>query len=182
MGYCPEDLPHQLAGRIITPIYDIDGTLVALSTRHLDRDHPARFWHESFDKSLYLYALNWAKDRIQESDKVILVEGEFDVAAMYQATFPIVVGVCGGTLSLYQISLLARYCKNFYLMFDGDQAGREATERAMKIYRTNDLDIYGLNFFPVELPAELDPDDVLRKYGRTLIVEKLKDSTKKAKS
>ena len=182
MGYCPSDLHHQLAGRIITPIYDLDGELIAVSTRHLDRDHPQRFWHESFDKGLYVYGLNWAKEAIQDSDKVIFVEGEFDVAAMYQAIFPIVVGACGGTISLYQISLVARYCKNFYLMFDGDRAGQEAANRAMHIYRSNDLDIYGLKFFPCLLPEELDPDDVLKKYGRGRIVESLKDATKKAKS
>ena len=131
VGYCPEDINHRLRGRIITPIYDAYKNLIALSTRHLDKSHPKRFWHESFEKRFYLYGLYYAKKFITKYNRVILVEGEFDVMALHSNGFPMTIGMCGSALTLFQIALLSKYCSYFYLLFDGDEAGRKSIKRAM---------------------------------------------------
>ena len=83
IGYCPPDINHEVRGRIITPIYDPYGELVAISTRHLDRNNKHRFLHESFEKGFYLYGLYYAKKNIQRTNKVIVVEGECDVSSLH---------------------------------------------------------------------------------------------------
>jgi len=176
VGYCPPEVPHQICGRIITPIYDVDGNLIVLSTRHLDKDHPCRFWHESFDKGSYLYSLNHAKYDIRIKDKVILVEGEFDVMALHSYGFKMTVGILGSSVTLFQIALLSRYCSEFYLLFDGDSAGKAATERAMKLYKDNKIKSYGIKFLPVFLPDGDDPDDFLLREGPHNLKNKLAES------
>ena len=175
-GYCPEKINHPLCGRIITPIYDIFGNIVAISSRHLDKNHSNRFWHESFDKGSYLYGLLYAKEFIIKYKKVILVEGEFDVAALHSSGFKMTVGVCGSALTVFQVAMLSRYCSNMYVMFDGDKRGKEAIRRTKKIYSKYDLVSYGINFYPVYLPGNKDPDEYIRMEGRKKLQELLKQS------
>jgi DNA primase len=176
IGYCPEDVNHQVRGRIITPIYDAYNHLVALSTRHLDENFKPRFWHESFDKGSYLYGLNHAKDTIQNVQKVIIVEGEIDVLSLFSYGFTMSVGMSCSSLTLFQISLIARYCHEFYLLFDGDSPGKTAIDRMMRFYSKENLKSFGLNFYPVYLPEGHDPDDFLNKYGAKELKLKLKES------
>lgn len=123
------------------------------------------FWHESFDKGSYLYGLNWAKDSIIRYKKAIVVEGEFDVAAMHSYGFTMTVGVCGSTFTLAQASLLARYCQEVYFMFDNDSSGVNGLKRVMKLHKNNYLDSYGIRYAPVNLPVGKDPDNVLKSVG-----------------
>ena len=176
MGYCPPDVDHEVRGRIITPIYETYGELIALSTRHLNKTHPQRFLHESFDKGSYLYGLCYAKEIIQRTSKVIIVEGEFDVACFHSYNFAMTVGLCGSAFSLFQMTLLFRFCSNFYLMFDGDEAGRKAIKKAMKDYDKYNLASYKIQFIPVYLPEGVDPDEFLLKGGRKKMIEKLRIS------
>jgi len=176
VGYCPQDIDHRLRGRIITPVYDEYKNLIILSTRHLDKTHPNRFWHESFEKKLYLYGLCYAKEFIIRYNRVIIVEGEFDVMALHSNGFPMTVGICGSALSLFQIALLSKYCSYFYFLFDGDEAGRDAMERAKGIYDKYYLNVYDIHFIPVYLPKDMDPDDAIKKYGSKKLKEKLKEA------
>jgi len=166
-GYCPMSVNHQLRGKLITPIYDVYGGLVAVSTRSMtcQKGDPGYFWHESFDKGSYLYGLNWAKESIIRYGKVIIVEGEFDVAAMHDFGFTMTVGVCGSTFTLSQASLLARYCKEVYLMFDNDPSGQNGIRRTMKLCIDHYLDSYGIKYIPTNLPLGKDPDKLLRTEG-----------------
>lgn len=174
MGYCPSDVNHEVRGRIITPIYETYGELVAISTRHLDKNHYQRFLHESFDKGSYLYGLYHAKKAIQKYNKVIIVEGECDVACYHSFGFNMTIGLCGSAFTLFQIALLSRYCKNFYLLFDGDQAGRDSIKRALRDYDKYNLKAYGLKFIPVYLPDKVDPDDFLINNKKKNTIEKLR--------
>lgn len=179
MGYCPPSSGHQLRGRIITPIYDPSDGLVALSTRHLDPDHPNRFWHEVFDKGSYLYGLPQAKYTIQSVNKAIIVEGEFDVIALHMMGFKMTVGVCGSALTLFQIGLLSRYCSEIYLLFDADDAGKEAMRRADVMYKREALEGYGIQFFSVRMPKGMDPDEFVFTNGRDALKERLIESKEK---
>jgi DNA primase len=174
IGYCPLEVDHELRGRIITPIYDTYGEMVAISTRHMNKDQKFRFWHESFDKGSYLYGLHQAKDTIRKFNKVIIVEGEFDALAFHSYGFTMTVAVSGSAFTLFQVSLLSRYCTNFYLMFDGDVAGRKSIERTMAMYDKYCLGAYGLKFIPVYLPKDIDPDEYLFSEGTVGVREKLK--------
>jgi len=176
IGYCPLDVNHEVRGRIITPIYGTYGELIALSTRHLDRSIKQRFLHESFDKGSYLYGLCYAKEAIRESNKVIVVEGEFDVACFHSLGFGMTVGLCGSAFTLFQISLLAKYCIDYYLLLDGDGAGRSTTERLIKDYDKYGLSAFKLNFIPVFLPKGIDPDEYLINNGRKAMIKKFKIS------
>ena len=176
IGYCPENTYHDLAGRIITPIYDIYGETVAISTRHLDKNHKMRFWHESFDKGSYLFGLHRAKEAIRKYNKVIIVEGEFDTIAYHSYGINMTVGCCGSALTLFQIAFLSRYCTDIYLMFDGDVAGRKSTKRIMEMKDRYSLDVYGLNFIPVYLPKDTDPDDFLFEVGAKGVANALKEA------
>ena len=161
------DINHQLRGRLISPIYDVYGDLVAVSTRSLfkQKGDVGYFWHERFDKGSYLYALNWAKDSILKYKKVIIVEGEFDVASMHDFGFTMTVGVCGSTFTLSQASLLARYCKEVYLMFDNDPSGNSGIRRVMKLCKDYYFESYGIKYIPIHLPIGKDPDKVLKNDG-----------------
>ena len=179
IGYCPLEVDHELRGRIITPIYDTYGEMVAISTRHMNKDQKFRFWHESFDKGSYLYGLHQAKDTIRKFNKVIIVEGEFDALAFHSYGFTMTVAVSGSAFSLFQVSLLSRYCTNFYLMFDGYVAGRKSIERTMAMYDKYCLSAYGLKFIPVYLPKDIDPDEYLFSEGENGVKEKLREARDK---
>lgn len=165
IGYCPRVINHQICGRIITPIYDAYKNLIVISTR-LPYAAPLRFWHEQFDKGSYLYGIHLAKKSIINSNKVVLVEGEFDVAAMHFNGFTQTVGICGSAFTLFQVALLSKYASYFYLLFDGDTAGEDARDRAMKMYNDNFLRGYNIHFIPVKIPGGLDPDDFIKQNGR----------------
>jgi len=179
MGYCPIDVDHDVRGRIITPIYDAYMNLIAISTRHLIQKR--NFLHEPFIKGSYLYGLCYAKKAIQRTNNVIIVEGEFDVAYFHSFGFDMTIGLCGSAFSLFQMALLSKYCTNYYLMFDGDEAGRNSIKRAMKDYDKYDLAAYKINFIPVYLPAKTDPDEYLMKEGRRNMIDKLKISKEDCK-
>lgn len=176
IGYCPENVSHQLRGRIITPIYSTYDDLVAISSRHMDKEHKNRFWHESFDKGSYLYGLNSAKEKILETNKSIIVEGEFDVLTLHSFGLTIAVGICGSALSIFQIGLLSRFCSDFYFILDGDESGKKSMQKIGDIFKKYSLSDYGLKFFPVYLPKGLDPDDFVRKYGKNEFIQKMKNS------
>lgn len=160
LGYVPSwvrnpfDDPHELAGRITIPIRNQYGDIVAFSSRDWrENAHNRGFWHESFEKSNYLYGLNVAKDAIIRNRKVVLVEGEIDVMSMHRLGFNMTVGILGSALSAYQISLLGRYCQEFFLAFDGDKAGALTMKKALEIYQAKRLDAIELKFIPVRFPA-----------------------------
>jgi len=180
-GYCPKDVDHQLNGRIIVPVYDAYGGLVALSTRHIEEDHSIRFWHEKYHKSYFLYALNFAKKNMLKRNKVILVEGEFDTASLHSFGFDFTIGVCGSAFSLVQAVSIARYCSNVYLLFDGDSAGRHAIDNAMKMcdeYGFDKRSSPAFNFIPVYLPDGIDPEDYVKSEGPNGMIELLKKAKK----
>jgi len=174
IGYCPSDVEHEARGRIITPIYETYGELVAISTRHLNVNHSARFMHETFEKGFYLYGLYYAKEAIQRTNKVIIVEGECDVACFHSFGFDMTVGLCGSAFSLFQMALLSRFCSNFYFLLDGDEAGRKATQRALDNYKKYSLEVYKLKFIPTYLPDGSDPDNFLIGGGKKNMIEKLR--------
>jgi DNA primase len=112
-----------MEGRIVIPIHNDDGILVAYAGRSLDQSEPRYKFPARFRKSLVLFNLHQA---IRHGKAVIVVEGFFDCLNLYQAGFPCVVALMGCSLSQRQELLLQNHFQHVTLMLDGDKAGRRA--------------------------------------------------------
>lgn len=120
-----------LRGRIVIPIHNDRGELVAYAGRAIDAQEPKYRFPAGFRKSLVLFNLHRAL--ATGTSTVIVVEGFFDSLAVHQAGYPAVVGLMGSTLSRYQADLLTRHFDRVVLLLDGDEAGRQG---AMSIAQT----------------------------------------------
>lgn len=114
-----------MEGRIVTPIHDENGALVAYAGRSLDSSAPKYRLPPRFRKSHVLFNLNRAAGK---GKRVVLVEGFFDAIRVHQAGLPCVVAMMGCSLSLRQEELLKGYFDSVVLLLDGDAAGRRASE------------------------------------------------------
>ena len=184
LGYVPSRVnniygdPHEFAGRIVLPIRNSYGDLVALSSRDFREGARNKFFHEQFKKSNCLFALDIAKASIIKNNKVIVVEGELDVMKMYSVGIKYTVGTWGSSFSIKQVSLLARYCQEIFLLFDGDDAGRNVIRRSMKMNITYGLDGSGITLIPSYLPDGFDPDDFIKENGKDEMIKLLRRSKK----
>ncbi len=113
-----------LAGRIVIPIHNEDGVLVAYAGRALDDAEPKYRFPTRFRKSLVLFNLHRA---VRHGKRVVIVEGFFDCFKVHQAGLPCVVALMGCSLSRHQTDLLERYFSEAVLLLDGDKAGRAAS-------------------------------------------------------
>ncbi len=150
-------------GRLIFPIQDSRGRVVAFGGRVLDNSLPKYINSPEspiYHKSRILYGLYQAKDAMRRSETGIVVEGYFDQLALYRAGFQNAVATCGTALTADHARLLKRYCKRLLLFFDQDSAGRKATFRAMDVVLAE-----GLTASVVELSAEGDPDSFLAEHA-----------------
>jgi len=196
IGYVPSSIKnfdgdkHELAGRVIFPIRDNYGELVAISSRDLNlvnsKEHNRGFWHESFDKSLYLYGLNLAKEHIIKHNKAIVVEGEIDTMALWSRNINCSVGILGSAISVYQISVLARYCNEIFVVSDSDIAGQQLLDRVDKIRKERNLDLSNIKVFLVRMPtpdilgekniSKVDPDWFLCNRKKEEFIEILSET------
>jgi len=143
VGFYPG--PGLMSGRIVIPIYNLHGQLVAYAGRALDNRPPKYKLPAGFRKGLELFNLQRAMatgGRI-----VIVVEGYFDCVRVHQAGFPCVVALMGSSLSAAQESGLRRHFEGIVLMLDGDAAGRAASDviatrlsgwRSVQVLRVSD--------------------------------------------
>jgi DNA primase len=114
-----------MSGRLVIPIYNSRGELVAYAGRCLDESEPRYKLPASFRKSHELFNLHHAIE--SRSRVVAVVEGFFDAMTVHQAGFPCVVALMGSTLSDNQEALLTAHFDRVILMLDGDEAGRLAS-------------------------------------------------------
>src|ERR1044072_2333225 len=118
-----------MAGRVVIPIHDREGRLVAYAGRSIDDSEPKYKFPAGFKKSIELYNLNRVLTLGDEDrNGVIVVEGFFDCIQVYTSGFPNVIGLMGSTLSETQENVLAENFREAILLLDGDEAGRAATE------------------------------------------------------
>ena len=112
-------------GRIVIPIHNECGELIAYAGRAIDRREPKYQFPAGFRKSLVLFNLHRAV-RTNER-RGIVVEGFFDALAVHQAGYPAVVALMGSALSRHQADLLSAHFDQVVIMLDGDEAGRQGT-------------------------------------------------------
>lgn len=148
--------------RVMTPIIDVRGNVIAFGGRVLDDSKP-KYINTSdtlvYKKTNELFALNLAKD--SKEDSLILCEGYMDVIAMHQAGFTNAVAGCGTALTSEQVRLISRYTKEVILAYDADEAGQKALNKASNLFRMTDVKVK----IPT-LTGGKDPDEIIKKYGR----------------
>ncbi len=157
------ELRPRFRGRLMFPIYDAQGRAVGFGGRVLGHGEP-KYLNSAespvFAKGRMLYGLNWAKNAIRRDDRVLIVEGYFDVLRCVASGVDAVVAPLGTALTEEQAALLTRYTKNVYLLYDSDDAGIRATFRA-----GDALLAKGAAVQVVTLPEGEDPDSYVAKHG-----------------
>ncbi|MDR3313656.1 MAG: DNA primase [Oscillospiraceae bacterium] len=147
--------------RVMVPILDLRGNVVAFGGRVLDDSKP-KYINTSdtlaYKKGHDIFALNLAKNTTHE--QLILAEGYMDVIALHQAGFVNAVACLGTALTREQAQLLARYAKEVVLAYDADEAGQAATRKALGILGQTTLRLRVLR-----LSGGKDPDEIIRSYG-----------------
>lgn len=148
--------------RVMTPIIDVRGNFIAFGGRVLDDSKP-KYINTSdtlvYKKTNEVFGLNFAKD--SGKDSLILCEGYMDVIAMHQAGFTNAVAGCGTALTNEQVRLLSRYAKEIILVYDNDEAGQKALNKAISLFDQIDIGIS----IPT-LSGGKDPDEIIKNLGR----------------
>ncbi|RMF26107.1 MAG: DNA primase [Bacteroidetes bacterium] len=152
-------------GRVIFPIHNLSGKVIAFAGRILQKDARAPKYvnspeSEIYHKSKILYGVWHAKRAIRQADECILVEGYTDVISLHQAGIENVVASSGTSLTVEQIRLVKRLTPNIKILYDGDPAGVKAALRGLDLVLEQDM-----NVKVVLLPQGEDPDSYLRKVG-----------------
>ena len=164
--------------RIMFPIEDARGRVIAFGGRAMSADIPAKYMNspdtELFHKGNVLYNLARARKTLGRDDTVIAVEGYMDVIGIAQAGFEHAVAPLGTALTENQIELLWRMTKEPLLCFDGDQAGMRAALRAAELALPMIAPGRTLRF--VLLPEGKDPDDIVREGGAEAFQGLLKEA------
>ena len=165
--------------RAMFPILDTRGRVVAFGGRQVPPAEGApdtgsdgpKYLNSSesflFQKSKVLFGLFQAGKHIRETGEVLIVEGYFDVLALHAAGFQNAVATCGTALTKDHLQMLRRFCDRIILLFDGDRAGREATDRAMEVGMEE-----GMVLHAAELPDDLDPDEILFESGTGKVLDR----------
>lgn len=147
--------------RLMFPIIDVRGNVIGFGGRVLDDSVP-KYLNTSetliFNKRKNLFGLNLAKKTRQGS--LILVEGNVDVVALHQYGFDNAVASLGTSLTDEQAALISRYVDQVVLLYDADNAGQNATKRAIPI-----LEKAGLQVKVLQVRDAKDPDEFLKKFG-----------------
>tara|TARA_B100001250_G_scaffold71782_1_gene58099 strand:- start:2648 stop:4549 length:1902 start_codon:yes stop_codon:yes gene_type:complete len=148
--------------RIIFPIYSYSGKVIGFGGRALNTNAKSKYLNSGetliYDKSKILYGINITKQEISKKNKCYIVEGYTDVISMHQNGIKNVVSASGTALDSYQISLIKRSTNNIVLLFDGDNAGINATIRSINLCLKSEMNVKIVSF-----PLGEDPDSYANK-------------------
>ena len=162
-------------GRVMFPIIDVQGNVIAFGGRVLDDSKP-KYLNTSdtpvFKKHRNLFALNFARGEC--SERLILCEGYMDVIALHAAGFPQAVATLGTAITPDQARIMSRYSKKVVISYDMDQAGRLAADKATKL-----LEEVGVEVTLLKLPGGKDPDEFIRNSGPDAFQKVLEGSQSK---
>ena len=149
--------------RLMFPIIDVRGNVIGFGGRIIKKDSDAAKYLNSpetliFNKRKNLFGLNLAKK--SKAGFLILVEGNIDVVTLHQYGFDNAIASLGTSLTEEQAALMTRYAEQVILIYDGDKAGQNATQRAIPI-----LEKAGLQVKVLQMKDAKDPDEYLKKFG-----------------
>lgn len=159
------ELFDRFRDRVMIPITDESGNIIAFSGRILDKEaSTAKYLNspetEIFNKGKTLFNLNNAKKEIREKGNVILFEGFMDVISAYKAGVTNGVASMGTSLTDQQLYVLSRLTNQINICYDGDDPGVEATYRALT-QLTDERFTYGV----ISIPDKKDPDEFIKSEG-----------------
>jgi len=162
-----------MRNRLIFPIHDQIGRVIAFGGRRIDDDDEPKYLNSPesrlFHKSSTLYGLHQAARAIQRERTAIIVEGYTDVIACHQAGFANTVGTLGTASTNQHSAILARLCDTVVLLFDSDDAGMRAADRATEVFFAESIDVK-----VAALGRAKDPDELLKtengvaQFGQTI--------------
>ena len=159
--------------RVIFPIIDVTGNVVAFGGRVMDDSVP-KYLNTSdtpaFKKSKNLFALNFAKNHCEKM--LILCEGYMDVIALHAAGFENAVATLGTAITGEQSRIFSRYTKKVVISYDSDAAGQTAADKAFRLLQEVGIDVKIL-----KVDNAKDPDEYIKKFGATKFAALL-DSSK----
>ncbi len=154
----------RLRHRVIFPIQDVRGRFIAFGGRALSKDDPAKYMNTAespvFHKRRSFYGLPVALEHIRRAKRAIVCEGYFDAIALSRAGLGEALATCGTALTEDHAREVMRRTQNVSLLFDGDEAGQNAMEKALTVLLPQ-----GLRAKAVLLPEGQDPDDYLNAHG-----------------
>ncbi len=154
--------PEKFYERIMFPIYDVLGNVIAFTGRALGDKQPKYLNSPEtplFNKGRTLYGLNFAKNAIKDKSYVILVEGQMDVIALHQNGVEQTIASSGTAITETQLQILSKYTSNFVLAFDNDMAGRTTTKKVIEMLLRLDLTSKVVDFGQYKDAGELFEKD-----------------------
>lgn len=158
--------------RIMFPLWDINGKTIGFSGRIYEGNDTSKYINtketDIFKKGSLLYNYDNARKSILDKDEVIIVEGFMDVIRLYTIGIENVIASMGTAITKEQVKLIRKLTNNVVLMFDGDKAGRKATNSFIEV--SKDIDF---NLKVVRLEEDLDPDDYILKKGKDKMLDHL---------
>lgn len=161
--------------RIVFPISNHSGKVIAFGGRALDKDEPAKYLNSPdtalYHKSNVLYGMHMSRQAIREQGAVFLVEGYMDFIQLYQAGIENVVAASGTALAERHVQQIKKFTNRVYLTYDGDQAGTDAAIRAGYLLYQG-----GVEPLIVEVPAGIDPDDWIMENGAEALLQGAKSA------
>lgn len=161
--------------RLMIPIGRDNGAIVAFGGRALEEGQVPKYLNSPetpiYTKGRTLYGLDVTKGAIRKHNYCVLVEGYFDLAAVWQSGVQPVVASCGTALTSAQVRTLKRFTSKVVLNFDPDAAGQTAAAKSSELLVTE-----GFQVNVALLPQGSDPDTFIRRAGGREYVERLKGS------
>ncbi len=157
-----QTMKDRFLNRIIIPVHEPrNGDIIAFTGRDIGGKSPAKYINSPenpvYKKSSTLFGLYQARSAIREQDKIVFVEGNFDVISVHKAGIAYAVATCGTSLTDDHLRITKRMTQNVYLAFDSDIAGKKATLRALEMCLQ--IDIYP---FIIDIQGVKDLDDLVQ--------------------
>ncbi len=167
----------RLRGRVIIPISDISGKVVAFGGRILidEKDQPKYLntpETEIFSKGKLLFGLDKSNRAIISANTAIIVEGYMDAISLYSAGIENVVASLGTAFTEDHAKILSRYARRIIFCYDSDEAGQRATVRALPMMKNT-----GVEVFILIVPDGKDPDEFIQKHGKDAFKKLLENVT-----
>ncbi|NGP43532.1 DNA primase [Bacillaceae bacterium SIJ1] len=163
--------------RLIFPIADTNGTIIAFGGRAIAQEMEPKFLNTAetpwFEKGKNLYSFTLARPAVQKEKALLLMEGNIDVVTAHQAGFTNAIATLGTALTKHQALLIKRAASKVTLCYDRDDAGCKAAIRAASL-----LEEMGVEVRIAELPEGTDPDDCIRKKGASYFQHDVLGNTK----
>jgi DNA primase len=167
------EIKDRFFDRLMFPISDLQGRVIAFGGRVIGEGQP-KYLNSAdtpiFHKSANMYAIDRAKSAIVSTGTAIVVEGYTDVIALHEAGITNAVATLGTALTARHLKLLGRFAKRIVYLFDGDEAGMRAADRAAEFLDFSSTPEAGsarVDLLVAVIPAGQDPADFVAAHGET---------------